>query len=90
MRLNGVPEYDPGGTGEYGGGPGTADCIVHADDLGRIGHDAYQLFNGMDGAGKHAKAGSEAAATALKGGDFETGRTLGMMDAVRRRHLPAR
>ncbi|MFD7556744.1 hypothetical protein ACFV9E_19690 [Streptomyces sp. NPDC059835] len=69
---------------------GVPEYIVHADDLGRIGHDAYQLFNGMDGAGKHAEAGSEAAATALKGGDFETGRTLGMMDAVRRRHLPAR
>ncbi|WP_327283543.1 MULTISPECIES: hypothetical protein [unclassified Streptomyces] len=82
MRLNGLPAYDPGGTGEYGGGPGTADYIVHADDLGRIGHDAFLLFNGMDGAGKHAQAGSEAAATALKGGGFDTGNALAELNKV--------
>ncbi|WP_327414140.1 hypothetical protein [Streptomyces sp. NBC_01233] len=82
MRLNSAPAYDPGGTGEYGGGPGTADYIVHADDLGRIGHDAYQLFNGMDGAGKHAKAGSEAAATGLKGSGFDMGGALAELNGV--------
>ncbi|MFG2880664.1 hypothetical protein ACGFYU_37590 [Streptomyces sp. NPDC048337] len=82
MRLNSAPGYDPGGTGEYGGGPGTADYIVHADDLGRIGHDAYLLFNGMDGAGKHAAAGSEAAASTLKGGGFDAGNALAELNCA--------
>ncbi|MFH9138885.1 hypothetical protein [Streptomyces sp. NPDC017524] len=67
MRLNQV-----GGAG--GSGPkGSADFVVKDDELGSIGHAAFDLFNGLEPAGKHAKAASDTAGKSLKGDGFETG-----------------
>ncbi|WP_030581352.1 hypothetical protein [Streptomyces anulatus] len=70
MRLNQV-----GGTGGTGGsGPkGAADYVVADDELGDIGHAAFDLFNGLESTGKHAKAASETAGKGLKGDGFDTG-----------------
>ncbi|MGW6723832.1 hypothetical protein [Streptomyces sp. NPDC054995] len=69
-RLNQV-----GGTGGTGGsGPkGAADYEVPDDQLGDIGHAAFNLFNGFEPTGKHAKAASETAGTSLKGDGFDSG-----------------
>ncbi|MFJ2025353.1 hypothetical protein ACIODW_16370 [Streptomyces sp. NPDC087897] len=67
MRLNQAP-------GSGGSGPkGSADLVVADDELGGIGHAAFNLFNGLEPAGKHAKAASETAGTSLKGDGFDTG-----------------
>jgi hypothetical protein len=67
MRLN-----QANGTG--GSGPkGSADYVVSDDELGGIGHAAFNLFNGLEPTGKHAKAASETAGKGLKGDGFDTG-----------------
>ncbi|GGV29813.1 hypothetical protein GCM10010293_29750 [Streptomyces griseoflavus] len=69
MHLNGA-----------GGGatakPGTADYVVEDDELGDIGHAAFDLFNGLDSGGKHAAAASGTAGTSLKGDGFASGAAL--------------
>ncbi|WP_267241708.1 hypothetical protein [Streptomyces sp. PR69] len=73
MRLNQAPAMDPGGPGPQ---PGSADYIIHDDELGDIGHAAFGLFNGLESGGKHARTASQTAGTALKGDGFETGSAL--------------
>ncbi|MEU0273692.1 hypothetical protein [Streptomyces sp. NPDC006307] len=68
MRLNGAP----GGSAK----PGSADYVVHDDELGAIGHAAHGLFNGLESGGKHARAASETAGSSLKGDGFVTGAAL--------------
>ncbi|MCX5112108.1 hypothetical protein OOK13_26885 [Streptomyces sp. NBC_00378] len=68
MRLN-----TAGGTGGSGPAKGSADYVVSDDELGDIGHAAFDLFNGLEATGKHAKAASETAGTSLKGDGFDTG-----------------
>ncbi|MEU0623316.1 hypothetical protein ABZ329_21010 [Streptomyces rubiginosohelvolus] len=64
MRLN-----QAGGSGPKG----SADFVVKDDELGGIGHAAFDLFNGLETAGKHAKAASGTAGKGLKGDGFDTG-----------------
>lgn len=73
MRLNQAPSTDSAGSGPK---PGSADYVVHDDELGDIGHSAYGLFNGLEPGGKHASAASETAGTSLKGDGFDTGSAL--------------
>ncbi|WNF27421.1 hypothetical protein RI138_11550 [Streptomyces sp. C11-1] len=68
MRLN-----QAGGTGGSGPAKGSADYVVSDDELGDIGHAAFNLFNGLERTGKHAKAASETAGKGLKGDGFDTG-----------------
>ena len=75
MRIDHVdpgPIY--GGTDGYG--KGTEDYTVNYDDLGKVGHDAYLLFNAMEPDGKYARHSSETAGSDLKADGFETGRAL--------------
>lgn len=77
MRLNHHP--DPGG-----GGTGDADLVVHQDDLGRVGHEAFllhaRLHDQVDIAGAGAdESGAGAtmqAAASLKSHHFEMGDAL--------------
>ncbi|MFD3907925.1 hypothetical protein ACF07U_34475 [Streptomyces californicus] len=67
MRLNQAP-------GSGGSGPkGSGDYVVKDDELGNIGHAAFNLFNGLEPTGKHAKAVSETAGKSLTGDGFDTG-----------------
>ncbi|WP_158104793.1 hypothetical protein, partial [Streptomyces milbemycinicus] len=50
--------------------------VVKRDDLGRVGHAAYELHGGLRAAGGHAKATSKAAGTDLTTDHFATGAAL--------------
>ncbi|MFD6180576.1 hypothetical protein [Streptomyces goshikiensis] len=75
MRLNQVP-----------GGPGSgqADLVVHQDDLGGVGHEAFVLHGGLRkgadvagaGANKEGAGSTMQAAAALKGSNFALGGEL--------------
>ncbi|MEU6812571.1 hypothetical protein ABZ920_27060 [Streptomyces sp. NPDC046831] len=75
MRLN---QLEPGG----GGGGG--DLVVHQDDLGAVGHEAYILWEGLRkdadiagaGAGKDGAGSTMQAAANLKSHGFDTGGAL--------------
>ncbi|MFD3652738.1 hypothetical protein ACTU45_29015 [Streptomyces sp. 24-1644] len=71
MRLNGVPP-EPGGSG----GPSSADLAVNQDNLGAIGHDAYELRTRVSKDGDHARPSTFEAAIALTNGNFESGSGL--------------
>ncbi|MEU2130048.1 hypothetical protein [Streptomyces sp. NPDC018352] len=70
MQLNSVPTEGPGA------GPSDGDLVIHDDELGRIGHFAYQLHNNLKADGKHARTTSEAAGTSLSSDGFEMGKAL--------------
>ncbi|MDT0494963.1 hypothetical protein RM717_31170 [Streptomyces griseus] len=70
-----------------GAGPGTEDYVVFDDHLGRIGHDAFLLFNDMRAAGKHARKETEAAATSLKSDGFTMGGAIAEVNEVWERQV---
>ncbi|MFB7076382.1 hypothetical protein [Streptomyces sp. NPDC056308] len=71
MRLNGVE------SGEGGhGGPSNADLAVNQDNLGAIGHDAYELRTRLSKDGDHARPTTFEAAIALTNGNFDSGSAL--------------
>lgn len=78
MRLDSVPMMDPGGP-HYGG---NTDLIVNQDDLGAVGHDAFELFNRLEKDGKHARKESGEAAGNLMGNSFELGIALDEVNAT--------
>ncbi|MFE6983562.1 hypothetical protein [Streptomyces griseus] len=71
MRLNGVPA-EPGTPK----GPSQADLAVNDDDLGAIGHDAYELRTRLSKDGDHARPTTFDAAIALTNGNFVSGSGL--------------
>ncbi|MEU3299555.1 hypothetical protein ABZ729_06955 [Streptomyces sp. NPDC006678] len=81
MRLNQLPA-DPGSSS--GGGGGRSDLVVRQDDLGAVGHDAFDLHSRLGkqadiaGAGMNkAGAGSTMqAAASLKSRSFATGSVM--------------
>lgn len=64
-QINGVPSEGGGG-----GGGGTPDLVVHRDDLGAIGNDAYDLRTRLSKEGDHARPATFDAAIALTNGNF--------------------
>ncbi|WP_306191550.1 MULTISPECIES: hypothetical protein [unclassified Streptomyces] len=76
MRINHVP-VEPGG-----GGTGSGDLVVHEDDLGAVGHEAFILFDKLDKqanvpvTGKGGTGSTSQAAAALKSHTFATGAAL--------------
>ena len=73
MRLNHLPDAGSGG----GGG---ADLVVHQDDLGAVGHEAFILHGRLSkqgdiaaaGSGKGSEGSTMQAAAALKSHNFAT------------------
>ncbi|RSN52306.1 hypothetical protein DMH12_19820 [Streptomyces sp. WAC 04229] len=59
-----------------GGRGGGKDLVVHRDDLGAIGNDAYDLLGRLTKDGDHARVSTFDAATALTNGDFVCGSGL--------------
>ncbi|GHF45753.1 hypothetical protein GCM10010218_28700 [Streptomyces mashuensis] len=78
MRLNGVQAPDGGKAA------GTGDLVVHQDDLGAVGHEAYELFGQLHdqadiaglGADKDGRGSTMQAAAALKSHGFAMGGQL--------------
>ncbi len=66
MRIDGTPA-DGGGGGDGG------DLVVHRDDLGAIGSDAYDLLGRLGKDGDIARSATLDAATALTNGNFLSG-----------------
>ncbi|MBM7057401.1 hypothetical protein [Streptomyces durocortorensis] len=71
MRLNGVPAESGSSKG-----PSKADLAVNDDDLGAIGHDAYELRTRLSKDGDHARPATFDAAIALTNGNFVSGSGL--------------
>ncbi|MFB6984679.1 hypothetical protein [Streptomyces sp. NPDC056304] len=71
MRLNGVES----GVGGHGG-PSNADLAVNQDNLGAIGHDAYELRTRLSKDGDYARPTTFEAAIALTNGNFGSGSAL--------------
>ncbi|MET9358108.1 hypothetical protein ABZY14_34920 [Streptomyces sp. NPDC006617] len=69
MQIDSLPA-------EGGGGGGGKDLVVHRDDLGAIGNDAYDLLGRLTKDGDHARVSTFDAATALTNGNFESGSGL--------------
>ncbi|QES55062.1 hypothetical protein DEJ51_13320 [Streptomyces venezuelae] len=75
MRLNQVPG---------GSGSGQSDLVVHQDDLGAVGHEAFVLHSQLQkeadiagaGADKEGAGSTMQAAAALKGSNFALGGEL--------------
>ncbi|PJE98476.1 hypothetical protein CUT44_07145 [Streptomyces carminius] len=76
MRLNNA---DPGGGG------GTSDLTVVQDELGAIGHEAFELFGRLRKDGDTARESSGTAASVLRTNNFtlggELGTTVGMWES---------
>ncbi|MFI6057334.1 hypothetical protein [Streptomyces sp. NPDC051286] len=53
MQLNGAPTTDPRLA------PSDGDLVIYDDELGKIGHFAYQLHNNLKADGKHARTTTE-------------------------------
>ncbi|MFD9605373.1 hypothetical protein ACFRFL_03155 [Streptomyces sp. NPDC056708] len=70
MQLNGAPTSDPRPA------PSDGDLVIYDDELGKIGHFAYQLHNNLKADGKHARTTTEAAGTSLASDGFEMGKAL--------------
>lgn len=68
MRLN--------GTGGGQGGSGGPDLEVNQDNLGEIGHEAYELHTRLSKDGDQARPSTFDAAIALTNGNFESGSAL--------------
>ncbi|MFI1338250.1 hypothetical protein ACH4U7_50985 [Streptomyces sp. NPDC020845] len=58
MRLN------EAGKGSSGGGGGSGDLIVHQDDLGRVGHEAFLLHDRLKKAGDMTRGAKDDGSTA--------------------------
>jgi hypothetical protein len=58
------------------GGSGGPDLTVNTDQLGVIGHNAYELYNRLSTDGNHATDSTSTAATALTQENFRTGSAL--------------
>ncbi|MEV6165986.1 hypothetical protein AB0L71_29555 [Streptomyces sp. NPDC052052] len=71
MRLNGVE----GGAGGQAG-PANADLAVNQDNLGAIGHDAYELRDRLSRDADRARPTTFDAAIALTNGNFDSGSAL--------------
>ncbi|WP_103530238.1 hypothetical protein [Streptomyces sp. SM11] len=71
MRLNGI-SAEP----RSSNGPSQADLAVNDDDLGAIGHDAYELRTRLSKDGDHARPATFDAAIALTNGNFVSGSGL--------------
>lgn len=71
MRLNSVPAE-----GGSSGGPANADLAVNQDNLGAIGHDAYEVRTRLSKDGDHARPTTFDAAIALTNGNFTSGSAL--------------
>ncbi|MFI8827791.1 hypothetical protein [Streptomyces sp. NPDC053431] len=80
-RLN---QLAPDGGGGGGGGGGDADLVVHQDDLGAVGHEAFILHGELKkkadiagtGADKSGSGSTMQAAAALKSHHLELGSEL--------------
>ncbi|PJE96825.1 hypothetical protein CUT44_16045 [Streptomyces carminius] len=59
-----------------GDGGGTADLAANADDLGRVGSDAADLWKRLDKDGRHALSSTSSAGSALKSESFRTGSAM--------------
>ncbi|MEU0371267.1 hypothetical protein ABZ070_13560 [Streptomyces sp. NPDC006283] len=70
MRLN----HSDGGGGTHSGG--AADLSVNQDDLGAVGHDAYNLHGRLSRDGDHARPTTFDAAIALTNSNFVSGSAL--------------
>ncbi|MEU7559644.1 hypothetical protein [Streptomyces eurythermus] len=66
MRIDSAPA-------DGGRGGGGNDLVVHRDDLGAIGHDAYELLGRLGKEGDIARSSTFDAATALTNGNFVSG-----------------
>ncbi|MET7859995.1 hypothetical protein ABZS81_22810 [Streptomyces sp. NPDC005318] len=71
MRLNGA---DDGKTRQSG--PRDPDLSVNQDDLGAVGHDAYDLRTRVSKEGDHARPATFEAAIGLTNGNFAGGSAL--------------
>lgn len=81
MRLNSIPA-DGGG-----GGGGEGDLVVHRDDLGAIGSDAYELLGRVRKDGDIARVSTSDAATALTNGNFASGAAVQKVHDFWQTHL---
>ncbi|MFB7913143.1 hypothetical protein [Streptomyces sp. NPDC056061] len=71
MRLNGV------GNGERGqSGASDADLAVNQDNLGAVGHEAYELHARLSKDGDHARPSTFETSLALSNGNFSSGSAL--------------
>jgi hypothetical protein len=78
MQLNHAPDA--------GGGGGSADLVVHQDDLGAVGHEAFALHSDLHGQGDVAGMGMDAhgsgstmqSATELANSNFALGDSLSL------------
>ncbi|MFJ8074664.1 hypothetical protein ACIQ7Q_12205 [Streptomyces sp. NPDC096176] len=70
MRLN----HSDGSGGGSSGGP--VDLSVSQDDLGAVGHDAFNLHSRLSREGDHASASTFDAATTLTNNNFVSGPEL--------------
>ncbi|MEU5646782.1 hypothetical protein [Streptomyces milbemycinicus] len=66
MRLN------EAGKGSSGGGGGSGDLIVHQDDLGRVGHEAFLLHDRLKKAGDMTRGAKDDGSTAKAAGVLTT------------------
>ncbi|MFE3742210.1 hypothetical protein [Streptomyces sp. NPDC059134] len=71
MRLNSTPAEPAGSSG-----PASADLAVNQDDLGAVGHEAYELRTRLSKDGDHARPTTFDAAIALTNGNFVSGSGL--------------
>lgn len=71
MRLNGADDETGGHSGVQG-----ADLAVNRDDLGAVGHDAYDLRTRLAKEGDLARPATFEAATGLTNGNFVSGSAL--------------
>ncbi|MEU7025181.1 hypothetical protein AB0A60_00675 [Streptomyces sp. NPDC046275] len=59
-----------------GASGGAADLVVHDDDLGAVGHEAYLLYGRLSRDGDHARPSTFNASLALTNGNFNSGSEL--------------
>jgi hypothetical protein len=63
-------------TGGGGGSVSDADLVVHDDELGKLGHMAYELHGRLQKDGHHASASTHGAAAELSDDGLDTGKAL--------------
>ncbi|MEU9796457.1 hypothetical protein AB0E27_38870 [Streptomyces sparsogenes] len=76
MRLNHVDDGSGGRGTPSGGGSKRPDLSVKSDELGRIGHDAFLLYDRVASDGGWAQITTLQASTDLAEGHLETGTAL--------------
>ena len=80
MRLNHVDDGSGGRGTPNGSGPRQPDLSVKSDELGRIGHEAFLLYDRVMSDGGWAQMTTLRASTDLTEGHLETGAALSEAD----------